>query len=497
MPRMLLSLCFIAAFCGIVPAAEIMTGPNQTPRTSHDNPEAPGLPLVLDLDAAKRIALAENPSIKAALTRIEQARNRVRAARSAYFPTISASTTAAKTWLAENDVRRLRHAAYQNSLLGSGQAAGGSLLSTAVAWAGPRLTGLYARSQVEDTAESYSASLSASWLLFDGFARTFSHAAARYGALEIEAAFDEARRLLLDAVAFAYYGVQLAREDIDIAEADKAFNQRQLKEAQARRNAGAGSLSDELNFRVRVNAARTAVIRATREYEAARIGLAVLLGIPDAAFAEAMELAPLEMEDAEDLVLPEPEPLINRAREQRPDLKLGRHTVQRARATVGARRGAFFPNVVISASKDASLTDADFGEDDFSTTVAVVASYDLFTGGRNRANYAEAKNFLSETKHDLNSIEIDIASEIRSAVETLRAAQEALLIQRENAEHVEKNRDLVEKGYAAGQESLVRLNEAQRDLIQARGNLALARVSLRQAWHTLRTATADTLTALP
>ncbi len=38
-----------------------------------------------------------------------------------------------------------------------------------------------------------------------------------------------------------------------ISRADKAFNERLLKEAQARRRMGAGSLSDELNFEIRVN----------------------------------------------------------------------------------------------------------------------------------------------------------------------------------------------------------------------------------------------------
>jgi len=96
----------------------------------------------------------------------------------------------------------------------------------------------------------------------------------------------------------------------------------------------------------------------------------------------------------------------------------------------------------------------------------------------------------------LAAAEIEVASDVRQAIESLEASQDNLKLQRANADYVQRNRDLVEKGYAAGQASLVRLNEAQRDLIEARARLALARVSLRQAWHDLRTATAETLKLL-
>ena len=51
------------------------------------------------------------------------------------------------------------------------------------------------------------------------------------------------------------------------------FNQRQLVEAQARRRVGTGSLSDELNFEIRVNAANTTVVVGENNYRIALIGL--------------------------------------------------------------------------------------------------------------------------------------------------------------------------------------------------------------------------------
>jgi outer membrane protein TolC len=157
------------------------------------------------------------------------------------------------------------------------------------------------------------------------------------------------------------------------------------------------------------------------------------------------------------------------------------------------RRSEYYPKVRAFGGTDALRRDAGFGSDDFSFTIGVGLTYDIFTGGRRRAAVKEAQAALAESAWDLETIELEIASDVRQGVEDLRAAQRDLILQRESTEFVQRNRDLVEKGYREGSESLVRLNEAQTDLIRQQSQLAFARVALRQAWHDLRTATASTL----
>jgi len=496
MRALILTMVLGAALLLPVAAQDVAPAPTEQAETAAA--DTPAAPHVLTLDEAKRIALSDNPSLQAAEERVRQARARVQQARAAFFPQVEAIATASETWMPERDLDALRRQTYQSALakLGQFSATADTPAETAVGFFGSRLGALYARSQVDDSTETYTAGLRAVWTVFDGFAREFSYAAAKFNAREFEAAHQEARRLLLDAVANAFYAVQLAREDILIAEADRSFNARQLKEAQARRRVGTGSLSDELNFEVRVNAARARLVTATHNHETALIGLAALLGVPEAELGESTEVAPLESEVEADLQLPDVEPLIQAALDGRPDVHQSRYGLRRAQAAANARRGAFYPAVTLSASREAVLADStDFEEEDFATTLGMVVSVDLFAGGRNCAGYKEAKAARSEAERNLQYREIAAVSEVRRAVEGLRAAQEALRIQRANAVYVEKNRDLVEKGYAVGQESLVRLNEAQRDLIQAESSLALARVSLFAAWHALRTATAETLAA--
>jgi len=482
------------------------------------------LPGILDLATAERIAVAGNPSLKAAEDRVKQARARLWQARSLWFPQLEVQASASNTWLSENDYTAARNQVtegFTQQIAATGQQlyatqretlVQGLLGQIPVAQAASTLIALNnqavdsvastmpsmirARQAIDDSVENYRVSFILSWIVFNGFERKFANAQARFGLHETEALQLEAQRILMSAVAQAYYAAQLARENIAIAEADQGFNERLLKEAKASRREGAASLSDELNFEVRANAARAQLIRTRSTHRGALIALAELLALPDAEFPEGTELAELGEETFEDLEAPSAAPLIDTAFGLRPDLNQSALAVKRARAAVGQSRAPFFPTIVASASKDALRTnDIDFGEDDFSTTVGVSVSYTLFAGGRNVAGYNEAKAARSEAERYREQTELAVASEVRRAIEDLTAAQESVVLQRDNAQLVQRNRDLVEKEYDAGVVSLVRLNEAQRDLVEAQGTLALARVALQQAWHDVRTATGQTIAA--
>lgn len=484
------------------PAAAVAGGrwaADEAEREGRPSGEPRGLPSVLDLGTAKAIAIRDNPSLKAAAERAEQARARVTQARASYFPTITAGASVSTTWIDENTYRTQRQAAFLGPLQRvsssrAGGAGGSSLESFALSGAAGLIDAVRARAAVPEELTTYGAVITVEWLLFNGLSREFGHAAARFAEKQSEAGYVEARRLLLASVAKAYYAAALAREEITIAEADEAFNRRQLEEAEARRRVGTGSLSDVLNFEVRVNTARASLIRARENYAVARVALAYLLGLPDGELPAETELAPLEDESPRELERPEEEALKEYALGHRPDLLENQHGVRRAKAEVRNRQGVFFPTVTASASKRASLVeDPEIGQDDFATTVGLTVAYPLFAGGRNWARVVEAKAAHREAERHLDAAEIAVAAEIHDAVERVRAAQEQLWLQRANAAFVQRNRDLVEKEYQAGQASLVRLNEAQRDLVSAQGQLALARVSLRLTWHDLHTATGTTL----
>ncbi len=460
------------------------------------------LPDMLDLATAQQIALQDNPSIAIAAIRVEQARERVRQAQSNYYPNVDLTYSVAHTRFADSTVDAARGQAlrspitnYISSTVNSFITSGGELRSAFLpGLLQNTLQGLQARSSVVDSMDSYNASLTVSYVLFDGFARKFTQKAAEYGVMESDAALDETRRLFLDAVAQNYYAAQLAMANIDIAIADEEYNQRLLKEAEARRRVGTGTLSDVLNFEVRLRAAQAERLRAERELEQARISIAALMGLQEAKLPDQVQLQPLEIEDDFDMLPPDVEHGIVLALNSRPDILLERYGQKRSEAVVGQRESSFYPRVTALASQEAQRSNnTRFNQDDFNTRVALNLSYEIYAGGRRKAEVAEARYQTQEYQKRIQEAKISASAEVHLAYQNLVTIQEELRLQRENTAYVERNRELVEREYAVGQGALARLNQAQRDLIESQGRLVRAQVELQLAWHQYRTSTGETL----
>ncbi|MFZ1983434.1 MAG: TolC family protein [Desulfatitalea sp.] len=432
---------------------------------------------VLDLAAAARIALAANPSLAAAQARVMQAAQIVRQAQAPYWPQLDASAGVSRVDLSQRDV---------DAQLGSY-----NLIRSLHPTAG------LPPADISNPEDYYQAGLSASWLVFDGFARKFRLAEARYGEQASAAARDDAQRLLLSAVTFAYLQAQLARENVAIAKADEAFNQRLLMESRLRYDVGTGALSDVLNFQIRGNSAQSQRIQQERGYREGLITLAALMGVPQGRLPDQVRLADMVLPTAEELAAPQSPELVETAMRLRPDLKRGDMIVQQAEAGVETARAGYFPTVSLSASYTGERPeDINFEGDDFGNTVGLGLNWNLFSGGLTRARHGEAKARLYETERAQEDVRVRVASEVQKIANQISASQEQLLLQETNTQLVQKQRDLVEKEYKAGVGSLVRLNEAQRDLTVSLAQLALARVALRVSWYDLQTATGQILETL-
>ena len=354
-----------------------------------------------------------------------------------------------------------------------------------------------AQSAVPESVDNYNIGINIAYPLFTGFARKHAYAMARFGKQETRAAADEARRLILEAVAQTYYGAQLARERLSITGADKGFNSRLLKEARARNRAGAASKSEVLNFEVRRRASEAQYIVSQQDFQLALIALAAIMGIENSNLPEDTALTPLKTATDADFLLPEFQTLYDSAWELRPDLEGNRQAVNRTQANIGLQQAPYYPSVNAFASKGAARSgNGGFEGQDFSTTVGVGLSYNLFAGGKHRAAVAEARQGHKESEYRLRAAEIAVSRDVREALTRLDTAQQQLRLQIENAGYVEENRDMVQKEFQAGLTSLALLNQVQRDLVEAQAMLARARVSLCAAWHSLRTATAETLVAV-
>lgn len=406
----------------------------------------------LHLEEACRFALRENPGLQAVRERILQAREALEQARSRYWPSLDLQGSARRFWLSES----ARQAPQISEPFGGGI------------------------SRLESPDESSRAGISASWVVFDGLERRYRAAAARFGLERSRAADNEAARLLLAAVADAFYQAQLAGEDDSIARADEAFNERQLAEAKARRKRGAGSLSDVYNFEIRVNAARAERIRAEGRLRRARAGVGALLAAPGAILPDRIPLAGPKPATGAEFFLPSLEREMAFAREHRPDLRESRALMAQADAEVDVARAAYFPTFRLSYTLEGEREGIALPEEaDMGHSLALIMSWNLFDGWAKGSTVRQAKARYRETVRTRHDVELQLGREVQESLAELESARDRLRLERKNLGLVRRTRDLVLKEYQAGQASLVRLNEAQRDLITAEGRLALSLVSLR------------------
>lgn len=393
----------------------------------------------LTLNRAKQIALENSPTLSSALERIKQAREAIAQAKSNNLPTLSA--TAGWDYSEKTEISPFGYDETQ-----------------------------------------YSSLLTTTQVLFDGFYRKYATLSAEYGEKRTLAAQEKSKSLLAWSVAQVFLNIQLARENIKIAESDMDFNRNQEIEAIAKEKAGTGPYSDVLNFKSKVNSAKSSLLSARQDLNESIYGLAALLGYKDADLPEGITIAPLDIE-ASNLNL-SPDSLesldanMDDVLSNRPDLQEASLAIQDADARINMAKADYFPTVSLTGGYGTNASNRIADEDSMGVFLGINVSFDIFTGGARKSRVREAQSEKRELQKDLEDAKVTALSDIRSSAENTTTARQQLVLQQENTTLIKTTRDLVEKEYNAGQASLVRLNEAQNELVKAMGNLAMAKVSV-------------------
>ncbi|MCP4022027.1 MAG: TolC family protein [Desulfobacteraceae bacterium] len=395
--------------------------------------------------------IENNLSIKAIQERINQAEEKIRQAKAAYYPFVNLTGSVTRTESSTNDVN----------------------------------ASFFSPERIE---EYYDTRASAQWIIFNGFLRKYTTRQALLTKDTKVAGLKDLKRTLLFAVAGSYHTAQLALANKAIADSNRQFYEKQLKNARIKKDSGVGSLSDVLNFSTRVNHSKIEMERFQSQHDVANAALAALLGID----AKAPDLpGPIfpQKETFSEMVSPDYKALVPYALEKRPDLEQMSLAVEIARAGIEKAKARFYPEVSLVGSAGMDRTgDHEFVRDDFENSVSIQLSYPLFAGGRDKALLMEARYAYKESKLTFENLKINIVSQVRQEVVSVRAAQKQLLLYRENAKLAKQNRDIVEKEYEFGTTSLVNLNEVQNTLSTTQQRIALSLISLRQAWYDLKSA---------
>ena len=329
--------------------------------------------------------------------------------------------------------------------------------------------------------------LYASLLVFDGLEREFSVMAAKQEFRRKEALDSNARRLLIRAVAYAYYDAVLAREAQRIAEADLEFQHSSLRQAENRYKNGLVSKAAVLNFQILANAAERAILNARYRGTIAKNSLCALMGFPLEDFPAGVELSSLKIPD--DKLYADLNFCLEQAAANRPDLRAAAFLLDIASFQKWSAYSAFLPVIRAESGLDFSAESATYGGYQYNRShhnttdffYGVRGEWNLFRGFSSWNTLRERRVQEELAGLHLKDVFLNAVNEVKDAFANYRNAVLQVSLCRKTVQWVYEQRALVQSEFWCGHNTITRLNGAQSDLVEAESRLAIAVTELCKA----------------
>lgn len=238
----------------------------------------------------------------------------------------------------------------------------------------------------------------------------------------------------------------------------------------AQRLVDAGSGTPDAVFRARAErAAAEQELAAAREQEdAVRRALNRLLARPlDAPVATVPE-------DLLDEPLPvDEEEAVRRALLGREELRAVRSGLQASRAGVRAARARYLPSLALALDYGFQGRDLSFGADDDFWIASVVVSWNVFSGGSDRAERAAAQARARQAELQEDDLRDGVALEARQAHQAARVARAAIATAEARLASARRSFELVRRRYEEGLAPPVEFLDARTALTSAELNRTL------------------------
>jgi len=263
------------------------------------------------------------------------------------------------------------------------------------------------------------------------------------------------RQQLLFQVTQAYFGLQLAQENLAVVQQARRTAAAHLKIAQTRFKAGTAVHSDVLSAQVHLARLTQEEMTAASRVKIARSALGTVVGLAEAG---TRPLAPAPREPAP---LPAKlDDLTTTAQEKRPDLK---HLALAARVAQQESRKAGFnylPRLQVVAGYDVDQRRL-FGASADSYTVMAILNFNLFNGLADLAKVRETRAKESQARGLKRDLEDRVRHQVTEAVLNLKTAHERLKVAQAAVSQARESLRLIRLRYESGLTILVDLLNAE------------------------------------
>ncbi len=405
----------------------------------------------LSLEAAMKIAAAENPGILAAGYGVESSRAGVRQARSGFMPQIDFVETVNRTtnpmWVfgAKLNQASIDQRDFNPELLND-----------------------------PDAYDDYSSALTMSWPVFAGgkIYHTFKQAEKHAEAEML--VFKRTRQEVIARAAVSYVGMMLAGEQLKVVNQSIESARANLKMVQAAFDSGLAVKSDLLRARVTIAELEQQRLQAESRVKTARAGLNAVMGKPvetplvlTSVFEKCCALTG-DIGHWTDTAL-----------SNRYDLQHLYCMEAMAEREVGKSRAGHYPSLRLVGSYD--LHSEDFHDTADSYTVGAVMSLNLFKGFGVSADIRGARADLAKVRQMIKGRELAVRVEVQSAFLDAQSASERIDVARAALDQAEEGLRIVKNRYQNGLLTIVALLDAELANQQAK-------MSYSRALHDYRTA---------
>lgn len=277
-----------------------------------------------------------------------------------------------------------------------------------------------------------------------------------------------ARDLVVQAIANAYLQIIADSAHIVATQAEVDADTAVYTNASRRHEAGTAVGIDVLRSQVELKRRQQGLLAQKNQFEIDKLSLSRVIGLApgqDFSVADPTPVVPLPTLSIQDALA--------QAYEHRSDYLAAKARVVAARLTLQSSRAERYPTVQVQGFYGAEGLHM-FSESHGVFQLAGSASFNIFDGGRIRADVQESNVDLRNRQNELDNLRGQIDFDVRSALLNLQSASDQLDVARSNVELANTAQKQSQDRFVAGVTNTVEVVQAQQAVAEANDSLIAA-----------------------
>ena len=332
---------------------------------------------------------------------------------------------------------------------------------------------------VSGSSDSYNASLSANYQVFQGGRKFHELDRTESAVIEAEALMRSQRFAILLQTRTLFLNALRQYELVRVAEASVNRAEESLAITRARVRVGTGTRSDSLRTRLELANARQNLLQTQNQLRASRFALGRQVGVDGPVVPMLpgdLDPAPLALGEAEIVAL---------AESVSPVVRAAVASAAIAGASVSNARSSYLPNLSVSSGYTWANQDRSFNGGNTSWNLRISGSYQLFDGFQREQNVSQASEGRRVARLAEDDARRGVRQDVDAALRTLETqelaigiASEAVMVAEEDLRLIRERYDVQMANILDVITSQVALDEAEANLVSARYDYVVAKAEL-------------------